>query len=251
MTLSVRGKVVSPSNHVPVILIHGAANSAIVWTLWQEELARGGWSSYALDLRAHGDSGDADLAHTSMADYAADVIACAREFRKPPLLMGWSMGGLVSLMAADTVGAVACVGLAPSTPARSNNPTTKPRIGEFGPEEYGIVDRDPALQPTMPDLDIEERRIALGSLGKESRFARDERSAGIVISELSSPCLIVTGTADEYWPRSRYQDFPLEADFIDVNGASHWGLVLSRRALRTLVPTVLEWVDRTLRRRAQ
>jgi len=68
MTLSVRGKVVSPSNHVPVILIHGAANSAIVWTLWQEELARGGWSSYALDLRAHGDSGDADLARTSMAD---------------------------------------------------------------------------------------------------------------------------------------------------------------------------------------
>jgi len=44
---------------------------------------------------------------------AADVIACAREFRKPPLLIGWSMGGLVSLMAADTVGAVACVGLAP------------------------------------------------------------------------------------------------------------------------------------------
>jgi len=52
-------------------------------------------------------------AWTSMADSAADVIACAREFRKPPLLIGWSMGGLVSLMRQTTVGAVACVGLAP------------------------------------------------------------------------------------------------------------------------------------------
>jgi len=30
------------SDHPPVILIHGSAYSAAVWTLWQQELAAGG-----------------------------------------------------------------------------------------------------------------------------------------------------------------------------------------------------------------
>ena len=32
----------------PVILIHGSANAAAVWTFWQQELAVQGWSSYAI-----------------------------------------------------------------------------------------------------------------------------------------------------------------------------------------------------------
>jgi len=226
----------------PVVLVHGAANSASVWTFWQEKLAERGWSSYAVDLRGHGGSAGADLSRTGMSDYAADVVACARQLERPPLLVGWSMGGLVAMMAAEAVGARACVGLAPSVPTRSTKTSVTLRTGEFGPEEYGIVDRDPRHQPAMPDLDLDERRIALGSLGKESRLARDERSAGVVIPSMSAPCLLVTGTVDEYWPRERYEDFPLKAEFLSVEGASHWGLVLNRRVLGTLVSQVLQWL---------
>jgi hypothetical protein len=35
-------------DHPPVILIHGSANSAAVWTFWQQELAVQGWPSYAI-----------------------------------------------------------------------------------------------------------------------------------------------------------------------------------------------------------
>ena len=44
-----------------VILVHGAANSAKVWTYWQQELANLGWASYAVDLRGHGKSQPMDL----------------------------------------------------------------------------------------------------------------------------------------------------------------------------------------------
>ena len=229
-------------DHPPLILIHGSANSAAVWGFWQPALAEQGWPSYAIDLRGHGQSGPRDLSHTSMQDYAADVTMLVTQCRQPPVLIGWSMGGLVALMVAATGVAGACVGLAPSTPARQLNTSVALRTGEFGGEEYGITSRDPDAQPAMPDLDCEERMIALDSISCESRLARDERQRGIIIEALPCPLLIVTGTRDRAWPRERYNNLWLTADYLSMEGASHWGLVLQRRALSSLIPAVLRWI---------
>jgi pimeloyl-ACP methyl ester carboxylesterase len=229
-------------DHPPLILIHGSANSAAVWGFWQHTLAEQGWPSYAIDLRGHGQSGPRDLSHTNMQDYAADITVLVTQCRQPPVLIGWSMGGLVALMVAATGVASACVGLAPSTPARQLSTSVALRTGEFGGEEYGITSRDPDEQPAMPDLDREERLIALTSLGRESRLARDERQRGIIIEALPCPLLIVTGTRDRAWPRERYNHLWLTADYLSVEGASHWGLVLQRRALSSMIPDVLRWI---------
>ena len=81
----------------------------------------------------------------------------------------------------------ACVGLAPSLPASREDNSVPLRHGTFGSEEYGIANDDPARQPSMPDLGLEDRAIALASLGLESRWARDERKRGIVIRALPCP----------------------------------------------------------------
>lgn len=235
----------------PVILVHGAANSGRVWTFWQDELARRGWSSHAIDLRGHGPSALAELGTAHMADYADDVVALARRLRQPPILLGWSMGGLVAMMAAAACRARACVGLAPSAPTRIRDSSVALRAGVFGPEEYGIVGRDPDRQPAMPDLDRDERLIALESLGLESRRARDERKAGIVIGDPPCPVLIVTGTADTQWPRQRYDDLPFRADRLEIAGASHWGLVLNRRRLSVMGSAVGGWLEKNVARERQ
>ncbi len=217
--------------------------SASVWTFWQRELAARGWPSYAIDLRGHGRSDPLDLSHTSMQDYADDVTSLAMQFRQAPVVIGWSMGGLIALMVAATGVVRACVGLAPSVPARQLDPSVPLRTGEFGGEEYGITSPDPEDQPTMPGLDREERTVALASLSRESRRARDERQRGIVIETLPCLLLIVTGTQDQAWPRERYNNFWLTADYLGVEGASHWGLVLQRRALASTIPAVIRWLE--------
>src|SRR4051812_15953427 len=93
----------------PIVLVHGAANSATVWTYWQEALASAGWPSYAIDLRGHGASSPVDLSNTSMNEYAADILSLIAQLRQRPILVGWSMGGLVAMMAAAAGGATACV----------------------------------------------------------------------------------------------------------------------------------------------
>src|SRR6266508_4388138 len=83
-----------------IVLVHGAANSARVWKFWQYGLIAHGWATYAVDLRGHGDNPPIDLSTTSMADYAADVAVLIGQLPKAPVLVGWSMGGLVALMLA-------------------------------------------------------------------------------------------------------------------------------------------------------
>ena len=224
--------------HSPIILVHGAANSAKVWTFWQRELAAHGWASHAIDLRGHGRSSYVDLSHTSMHDYLADVRLLIEQLAQSPVVIGWSMGGLIAMTVASYGDAVACVTLAPSAPARLADASINLRSGEFGPEEYGIISSDPEDQPAMPDLDKEERSVALTSLSRESRLARDERKAGIVIDSIACLLLIVTGTADTAWPRVTYDDLWLSAEFHSVEAASHWGLVLNRRVLATTVTAI-------------
>jgi pimeloyl-ACP methyl ester carboxylesterase len=230
----------------PIVLLHGAANSAVVWTYWQQELVARGWASHAVHLRGHGRSSPIDLSHTSMSDYAEDVHTAIAQLGERPVVMGWSMGGLVALMVAAAGDASACVALAPSAPKRERDASAPLRPGVFGPEFYGITSDDPDQQPAMPDLDREERLIALSSLGPESNYARDDRKAGTVIESLPCPLLIVTGTNDRLWPRHKYDGLWLPAEHIEIEGASHWGLVLSRQALSIAVPAVTRWLNERL-----
>lgn len=234
----------------PMVLVHGAANSAAVWTYWQQELASRGWPTYAVDLRGHGASSPVDLSKTSMEDYADDVDSVVRQLRAQPVLLGWSMGGLVAMMVAARGGCSACVCLAPSTPARQVDQSAPLREGVFGPEEYGLGSCSQAeMDAVMPELDHDERKIAVAWLGPESRLARDERARGIVLNELARPVFLVIGCADTQWPEERYAEFPISHDRLLVPNASHWGLVLNREAVSFAATAVTDWLSSGLSKR--
>ena len=226
----------------PIIFVHGSANSAKVWTLWQKKIADLGCSSHAIDLRGHGNSNRVDLSSTSMEDYAEDIRLIIRKIPRPPVIIGWSMGGLLAMMVAAKGHTVACISLGPSMPAQIVDSSVQIRTGEFGPEEYGITSGDPNNQLGMKDLDIDERMIALSSVGPESRMARDERKAGIVITEMPCPLMIMTGAGDQAWPFETYKGLWLSFTHQSIEGASHWGLVLNRRALGIAVPLAMQWL---------
>jgi pimeloyl-ACP methyl ester carboxylesterase len=235
----------------PVLLVHGACNASGVWRYWRERLEARGHRTHALDLRGHGAAPCADLGRVRMSDYVADVDQAARALPAPPVVVGWSMGGLVALMYAAVVPVPGVLALGPSTPgplleAPSAEP---PRPGTFGPEAYGITDPRAPVQPTMPDLDPEEVAVALRSLGRESALARQERRQGVWFDPrgFRGRVLIGGGERDEAFPPAacrRVARF-LAADYLEFPGASHWGLVLNRRALDQALPALLRWFEGT------
>lgn len=240
----------APGTRPAVVLVHGAATSAGIWRFWRERLEAHGFPTRALDLRGHGAAPCDDLGRVSMADYIADVQAVAARLPAPPILVGWSMGGLVALMYGAIAPTLGVLALAPGTPgplleAPASQP---PAAGVYGPESYGITSVTSPDQPTMPDLDAEEVAVALASLGSESAFARQERRCGIWFHPrgFTGGVLVAAGERDELLPPAacrRVARF-LNAAYLELRGASHWGLVLNRRAIDAAWPALLAWLTR-------
>ncbi len=230
------------SPNPPIVLVPGSFASALIWTYWQDELARLGWISHAIDLRGHGLSTPMDLSKTSVADYVSDVRRVVETLARPPVMMGWSMGGLLSMMYSSTYGAAACIGLAPTPPANRPNTTFVIEDGEYPAYIPGMTDRPVEDQPSLPDLDLEERQTALDAMSRESRYAMGERMAGVVVKSVPCPLLIATGSEDVTWPKDAVVAGWLNPDRHVIEGASHWGLPLNRSAISAAAPVISRWI---------
>ena len=81
----------------PLLFIHGSCHAAWCWAEnFLDYFAAHGYDSYALSLRGHGESDGKDsIRWASVKDYVADVASVAGDLRKPPVLIGHSLGGFV------------------------------------------------------------------------------------------------------------------------------------------------------------
>src|SRR4026208_922808 len=71
------------SRKPPLLLIHGAPPGSGLWPEFAASLAERGWEAHAMNLRGHFTSDVADLAETSMRDYADHVAVAMRQPGRP------------------------------------------------------------------------------------------------------------------------------------------------------------------------
>lgn len=103
----------------PLVLIHGIASRWQVFLPVLPDLCAM-WHVFALDLRGHGSSSRVPGAY-ALTDYVSDVIAfVVASIADPPVLLGHSMGGAISLLVAGTIPARVAGVIAGDTPLLTN-----------------------------------------------------------------------------------------------------------------------------------
>lgn len=82
----------------PLLFVHGAWHGAWCWDeYFLPYFAEQGYAAYAPSLRGHGKSeAPARFQWTRISDYVADVAAVVDQLPAPPVMIGHSMGGLVT-----------------------------------------------------------------------------------------------------------------------------------------------------------
>jgi pimeloyl-ACP methyl ester carboxylesterase len=158
-----------------VFLLHGGGQTRHSWKGAADVLAEANWSSLALDSRGHGESDWAPDGDYSMAALVADVAGVASEYDTAPVLVGASMGGLTSLVAAGE-GKVVPRGLVLVDVAPRIEPEGTARIAAFmhaRPEGFAnldeVADAVAAYNPHRP------RPRSLEGLKKNVRLRDDGR----------------------------------------------------------------------------
>lgn len=211
------------SRPASLVLVHGAGSGPWIYDRWAEAFP--GIRVRAVDLQQGLDVGSA-----SMMDYADRVVAAAHRLPRPVALCGWSMGGLVVLLAAERVRPHSVILIEPSPPAevQGNDPAVSLASGTFDPQAvYGPF---PSGVPARA----------------ESSFARAERKRGISVPSLSCPSLVISGAEfpDDRGRRiarlygSEERRFP---------ALDHWQLVLDPQVRETIGRFLLAEGDRPRR----
>src|SRR5580698_6267469 len=101
----------------PILMVHGGFCGGWAFDHFAGPFRAAGYRVQAPDLPGHAATAPPDAAlGLSMSDYAAAVARDAAALPEPPVLIGHSMGGLVSLMAASKAKVRSVILLAPSAP---------------------------------------------------------------------------------------------------------------------------------------
>ena len=207
-----------PSARPPLLFVHGGYSNAALWGVrfipYFQDL---GYDCYALELSGHG-SHPADRTHLDdfgLDDYVADLAAAVAGLPAAPVLIGHSMGSLVSQRFLERGMARAVAFLAPVPPTGTGGTVSRFALTmpDFFAELPNAVNGT-ASEKTMrtmarvyfsPSMAPEESIQYLPLIQPESEMAVTEMLIApfrIARGRARIPALVMGGSADQVFPAS-------------------------------------------------
>lgn len=246
--LEVIAREVPGTDRPPLLFVHGLGQGA--WCFaenWQEAAAQRGYPSYAMSLRGHGGSGgQGRLRRSTIRDYVHDVLQVIATLDQPPVVVAHSLGALVAQRLLQRYPARAGVLLTP-VPARGI-PGTMVSGMRHKPIDFtrAVLGGSLRLNPAdlFADLPEERARMYTSRIGLESPWAQYAMLLPETTRPVSCPLLVVGARADRLVAASdvRRCAASLGVEPVWVPGGHD---VMLDGQWRTVLDTVLGWVDRT------
>ena len=233
----------------PALLLHGGGQTRYAWKRTAAVLADHGYCAIAVDQRGHGDSDwSADGAY-EIDHFANDVRQLAAGLHAKPVLIGASLGGMASLIAAGEadISLAAALVLVDITPRIE--PAGVERVRKFMAAHIddGFATLEEASEaiaaylphrPRPKNLDGLNRNLKLGKDGRyrwhyDPAFVRGmparadaDREARLTaaVQRLRIPVLLVRGGSSELVSEDIAREFVglvPNARYADVHGAAH------------------------------
>jgi len=200
-----------------IVLVHGATSGPWVFDDWADSWAAR-WPE--VEVRVPDLQEGLDVAHATMSDYVDRVLAAVGD--RHAVLCGWSMGGLVAMMAARHSQPAALVVIEPSVPAEINGGDPN------WPLAAGTYDAESTYGPSVPGTRHRP----------ESLLARGERKRGISVPAMTCPLLVVAGR-DYVDTRGRPVAEQYGADLMEFPELGHFQLVADPRVRGAIA----QWVS--------
>ena len=249
-----------------IVMIHGMCCGSWVWNNYKEYFEDKGYICHTPVLRYHdiqpGDKPDPALGTTSLHDYAKDLEKYIENLDETPILMGHSMGGLLSQILGAQGLAQGLVLLTPASPGGINalkysviksfwSILTKwgfwrnPFRFSFKATVYAMLHLLPkADQKFIYDRLVFESGKAAGEIG--FWYLDPNRASRVDESKVTCPVLVIAGAEDRVTPayvvRKVAEKYKPVSTYKEFNNHAHW--VLSEKGWEEIGSFISEWLDK-------
>jgi pimeloyl-ACP methyl ester carboxylesterase len=251
-----------------IIMIHGMMGGGWYWENYKTYFEGKGYNCITPTLRFHDmdptGTPDPALGTTSLLDYAGDLIQEIEKLDERPIIMGHSMGGLLSQIVGSRVPAEALVLLTPASPAGIN--ILKPSVVRtffstqlkwgFWRKPMHLTFKD-ATYSMLQLLTPEEQREVYNKYVYESGraafemgfwFLNREKASRVDESKITCPVLVIAGKLDRITPHSVVQKVAEKYRTVSTyklfDNHSHW--VVSEPGWEEVADYVDRWLEQAL-----
>ena len=249
-----------------LVMIHGMWGTASHWGNFRGYFEGRGYRCLTPTLRYHDMDPqgipDPRLGRASLLDYAEDLEKLLRKLQGRPILIGFSMGGILAQILASRGLAEAIVLLSPAPPSGIN--ALRPSIvmefrsallrWGFWRKPFRLPFRETS-SAMLNEMPAETRRCIYGQLVYESGRAVceigfwffDPRGATKVdVTKVTCPVLIITGRKDREHPvsviRKIAKRYEKVATFEELPGHGHW--LIGEPGWEKIAKRVEQWLRR-------
>lgn len=227
-----------------IFMIHGMWGGAWYWQNYKEFFEKQGYRCKAATLRHHAMEPTAEppmeLGRTGLLDYAADLEKEIRALDEKPVLMGHSMGGLLTQILAARGLAKAIVLLAPASPRGilaihpsviksfwsmiiSGRFWTRPYRQTFDEAVYSMLHLMPAaMQREIYARFVYESGRAAGEIG--FWIFDGQKASAVDARKVQCPVLVISGKQDRITPAAVHRQIAkkYKADLKVFENHAHW-----------------------------
>jgi hypothetical protein len=234
----------------PLLLVHGAYTGSWMWSKYIPHFISNGWKCYAMNMRSHYKSRVMDMTQVTFEDYLDDIKEAIAECGEAPIIIGFSLGGILCQKLAETVKLAGLI-LIDSCISKEVN-----EIAPYkSPSENTIGMIMPApTRGDIPSIDesVEDIAFQIKYLSMESSKAiiacacwiKGIEGIAIDRSVITCPSLVIKSVScDEDDRRGEVEANHLNAEYEGFWDTTHTGLLVGQKYLE-VVDRIIDWLKR-------
>lgn len=234
----------------PLLFVHGAYTGSWMWCKYIPHFVNQGFACYVMNMRSHYKSRSMDMTQITFEDYVRDVEEIITECSEPPIVIGFSMGGMVCQKIAETN---AIAGLILIDTSISKEVNEKVPYLNSSEEKLGTVipaparDEESSIDESEEDILFQRKYLSMESskaLGEISCWIKGNEGVSINSQLITCPCLVIKAVQCENDEKQGIATAEhLEAEYLGLWGTTHTGLLVGQR-YGEVVERILGWLEK-------
>jgi pimeloyl-ACP methyl ester carboxylesterase len=238
---------VASENNPPLLLVHGAYTGSWMWSKYIPHFVEAGYTCYAMNMRSHYKSRSMDMTRITFEDYLTDIREVLRECEQPPVLIGFSMGGILCQKIAEEAELTGLV-MVDTSISREVADIAPYEHREEGKLEIVIpspLREEDSIDESPNDIAFQKKYLSMESAKAIEAFAcwrKDNIGISVNGSRIDCPSLVIKAVNSECDDdQGRATANQLKGEYLGLWNTSHTGLLVGQR-YQEVVDRILLWL---------